>query len=120
MTNREPVNGLNGITVQMACPEYLRLHQHYDAALRRWAQSELSSHRPGLIDASARLAEVVRQKALDGERKPYGGCVFMSRIVPPATRGANLVADRTSATAVRSDPEVRQPGVGITFEDAAA
>jgi hypothetical protein len=25
----------------------------------------LSSHRPGLIDASARLAEVVRQKALD-------------------------------------------------------
>ena len=27
----------------------------------------------------------------------------MSRIVPPATRGANLVADRTSATAVRSD-----------------
>jgi hypothetical protein len=56
---------LNGITVQMSCPEYLRLRQHYDAALQRWAQIELSSYRPGLIDASARLAELVRQKALD-------------------------------------------------------
>jgi hypothetical protein len=51
---------LNCITVRMSCPEYLRLCQHYDAALRRWAQIDLSSHRPEVFDASARLAEVIR------------------------------------------------------------
>jgi hypothetical protein len=56
---------LNGITVQMSCSEYLRIRQHYDAALRRWAQIELSSHKFEVFDASARLADKVRQKALD-------------------------------------------------------
>jgi predicted ArsR family transcriptional regulator len=55
---------LNSITVQMSCLQYLRLRQHYDAALRRWAQLELSAHDPDVLDASARLAEVVRQKGL--------------------------------------------------------
>jgi hypothetical protein len=59
------VTRLNSITVQMSCPEYLRLRQHYDVALQRWAETELSSDRPEVIVASARLAEVIRQKALN-------------------------------------------------------
>jgi hypothetical protein len=58
------ITRLNGITVLMSCPQYLRLHQHYDAALRRWAHFELSSHGSEVIDASARQAEKVRQTAL--------------------------------------------------------
>jgi hypothetical protein len=47
----------------MACFEYDRLRQHYEASLRRWGQVLLS---PGVepIGAAARLAAEVKQKAL--------------------------------------------------------
>ena len=83
----------NGITLPMSCPEYLRLRQHYDAALRPWAQIEVSSHEFEVIGASARMAEKVRRRHWTRETRPVRGCVFMGRIVPPATRGANLVAN---------------------------
>ena len=90
---------LNGITVQMSCPEYLRLRQHYDAALRRWAQIELSSHRPGLIDASARLAEEVRQKALDERNEANERMRLHEQNCPTCHPRRKPVADRTSVTA---------------------
>jgi hypothetical protein len=84
-------------------PEYLRLRQHYDEALRRWAQIELSSYRPGLIDASARLAELVRQKALDEKNAAIQRMRFHEQNCPTSTRGANLVANSTSVSTGGSD-----------------
>jgi hypothetical protein len=49
----------------MLCPEYLRLRQLYEAALRRFTHIELSSHGRDLSDTSARLAAEIKQKALD-------------------------------------------------------
>jgi len=54
-----------GITLHMLCPEYNRLRQLYEAALRRWTHIELSSHGRELSDASARLAAEIKQNALD-------------------------------------------------------
>jgi hypothetical protein len=48
-----------------SCSEYLRLRQHYEAALRRWAQVELPSKKREVFDAPARLAAEVKQKALN-------------------------------------------------------
>jgi hypothetical protein len=53
------------ISVQMLCPENVRLRQLYEAALRRWEQSELSSKKGDLSDASRRLALDVEKKALE-------------------------------------------------------
>jgi hypothetical protein len=64
LEDRAGLIGLNRITVQMLCLQYLRLRQIYDAAFRLWAQIELSSHRPEVIGATARLAAEIRQKAL--------------------------------------------------------
>lgn len=50
-----------GITVQMSCPEYLRLRQHYELALRRWAHVEWSSRG----DTPARLALAIRETAMN-------------------------------------------------------
>jgi hypothetical protein len=46
----------------MACPEYIRLRQHYEASLRQWRQIPVST--AAAIDAQARLAAEVKQKAL--------------------------------------------------------
>jgi hypothetical protein len=47
----------------MACPEYIRLRQHYDAALRHWGQIFLLPEAaPG---EPARLAAAVKLKALE-------------------------------------------------------
>jgi hypothetical protein len=46
------------IFVVMPCPEYLRLEQRYEVALRNWVQS-LASSQPNYLAAQA------RQKALD-------------------------------------------------------
>jgi hypothetical protein len=46
----------------MSCPEYVRLRQHYETALRHWGQVLLS---PGAaIGAPARLAIEIKEKAL--------------------------------------------------------
>ena len=46
-----------------ACSEYLRLHRHYEAALRRWEQVEWASNKNRLLDTSAtRLAAEVKRK----------------------------------------------------------
>jgi hypothetical protein len=47
----------------MARPEYVRLHQLYEAALRRWGQVILSSQ--GTTGTPARLAALIRQKAVE-------------------------------------------------------
>ena len=60
------------IKVHVACPEYLRLSGHYEAALRRWEQIELASNRDGFVDTSAnRLAAEVRYKALHERNAAY-------------------------------------------------
>jgi dihydroorotase-like cyclic amidohydrolase len=46
------------------CYQYMRLRQHYEAALRRWEQIELVSNKNGFLDTSAnRLALEVWYKA---------------------------------------------------------
>jgi hypothetical protein len=46
----------------MACDEYIRLRQHYEAALRHWGHFLLSPE--AAIGAAARLAAEIKQKAL--------------------------------------------------------
>jgi hypothetical protein len=48
----------------MACYEYIRLRQHYEASLRHWGHVLLSSGAEP-IGAPARLAAEVKQKALE-------------------------------------------------------
>jgi hypothetical protein len=47
----------------MPCTWYVRLRQLYEAALRRLAEVELSSHGPELFDGLARLMVEIRRKA---------------------------------------------------------
>lgn len=54
----------------MLCSEYLRLRQHYEAALRRWAQVELSSNKRELFDTPARLAAEVKKCVPQTLRRP--------------------------------------------------
>jgi hypothetical protein len=49
----------------MFCPEYVRLRQLYEAALRHWGQTLLSSKSHELFGAPARYAAQLKQKALD-------------------------------------------------------
>jgi hypothetical protein len=53
------------ISVQMGCSEYARLSQHYEAALRRWAQAESCSDKSEPFDAPRRLAIEIEKKALE-------------------------------------------------------
>jgi hypothetical protein len=54
------------ITVHVACYQYLRLRQHYEAALRRREQVEWASNKNRFVDTSAnRLAAEVKYKALE-------------------------------------------------------
>ena len=48
----------------MSCPEYLRLREHYEAALLRWVQIDLSFSGSEFINVSAMLLEGVKQQAL--------------------------------------------------------
>jgi hypothetical protein len=50
------------INQTMACPEYIRLRQHYEASLRHWGHVLLSPE--AAIGAPARLAAEVKEKAL--------------------------------------------------------
>lgn len=54
-----------GISMQVLCPENVRLRQLYEAALRRWSQAELPSKKSDLSDVSRRLALEVEKKALE-------------------------------------------------------
>jgi dihydroorotase-like cyclic amidohydrolase len=57
------------ITMHVECYQYMRLRQHYEAALQRWEQIELVSNKNGFLDTSAnRLAVEVWYKAQE-ERK---------------------------------------------------
>jgi hypothetical protein len=47
----------------MPCPEYLRLRQHYEVAIRRWGQVLLSPQ-TNLVGVLFRHAEEINQKAL--------------------------------------------------------
>ncbi len=50
--------------MHVPCPEYVRLLQHYVAALRRLEQIEAASNRKGFVDTSAKfLAAEVKRKA---------------------------------------------------------
>jgi hypothetical protein len=52
------------ITVHVECYQYMRLRQHYEAALRRWEQIELVSNKNAFLHTSAnRLAVEVWYKA---------------------------------------------------------
>ena len=48
----------------MSCPEYNRLRQHYEAAIRHWGRVILSPD-DNLVGALARQAAEIRQKAFD-------------------------------------------------------
>jgi hypothetical protein len=48
----------------MPCPEYLRLRQHYEAALRHWGHVMLSPD-AHLVGALSRRAAEIKQKAFD-------------------------------------------------------
>jgi hypothetical protein len=48
----------------MLCPEYKRLLQHYEAALRRWGQVLLATD-SNLVGAAARQAAAIRQTAFE-------------------------------------------------------
>jgi hypothetical protein len=52
----------------MRCSEYVRLRQHYEAALRSWAQLELPAEY-GFLDAAVLLA--VKQKAFEERNAAY-------------------------------------------------
>jgi hypothetical protein len=59
-------------SVRMRCSEYVRLRQHYEAALRRWAQLGLSAeeeHKEDFVDTTVRLA--VKQKAFEERNAAY-------------------------------------------------
>jgi hypothetical protein len=60
----------------MHCPEYNRLREHYETALRRWAQIELSSNKSGLFDSSRRLALEIEKKALEERNAAYARMVL--------------------------------------------
>ena len=66
----------------MACAEYLRLNQHYGAALRRWAQIESSSNKSELFDARKRQALEIEQTALNERNAAYERMVFHEQSCP--------------------------------------
>jgi hypothetical protein len=68
------------ISPSMACAEYVRLHQIYEAALRRWDQTVLSSQ--GTIGTAASLAAQVRKKALE-ERNAASERIDLHRLTCP-------------------------------------
>jgi hypothetical protein len=65
----------------MACPEYIRLHHHYEAALRHWGHVLLS---PVTVptDATARLAAEVKQKAFEERNAAYDRMCLHKKTCP--------------------------------------
>jgi hypothetical protein len=67
------------ILLSMACPEYLRLEEQYEAALRNWVQSMASFGQPKYLTVRA------RQKALD-ERNTAKNLVWVHEESCPICR----------------------------------
>ena len=67
----------------MACAEYLRLNQHYGAALRRWAQTIF-------VSKTIESYVPVRLRTLHERNAAKERMVLQSRIVRSATARANL------------------------------
>jgi hypothetical protein len=55
----------------MECSEYLQLSQRYGAALRRWAQAELSLKKSDLPETIRRLGQEIERKALEEKNAAY-------------------------------------------------
>jgi hypothetical protein len=70
------------INSTMDCHEYNRLRQHYETALRRWAQIELSSSKSELVDARKRQALEIEQTALNERNAAYERMVFHEQSCP--------------------------------------
>jgi hypothetical protein len=51
--------------MEVLCSEHSRLLQHYEAALRRWAQVEWSSNKNEPNALLRVTAEIIKKKALD-------------------------------------------------------
>jgi hypothetical protein len=66
----------------MHCPAYNRLRQHYETALRRWAQIESSSNKSELFDARKRQALEIEQTALNERNAAYERMVFHEQSCP--------------------------------------
>jgi hypothetical protein len=67
------------IDLTMACPEYIRLRQHYEASLRHWGLVLLSPIAEP-IGTVARLAVEIKQKALAERNAASTEWVFTSRL----------------------------------------
>jgi hypothetical protein len=79
----------------MHCPGYNRLRQHYETALRRWAQIELSSNKSELFDSSMRLRLEIEKKALDERNAAYERMVFHEQSCPICNRQHKRKIHRT-------------------------
>jgi hypothetical protein len=66
----------------MLCPEYLRLQQHYEVAIRQWGHIVLSPDGK-LVGALARQAAEIRQKAF-AERDLAKGRLSIHKVTCPA------------------------------------
>jgi hypothetical protein len=60
----------------MLCAKYLQLSQHYEAALLRWRQVELSLNKSELSDATRRLSQEIEKKALEERNAAYARMAF--------------------------------------------
>jgi hypothetical protein len=74
------------MTPTMPCPEYARLRQLYEAALRHWGQILLSSEGTELVGAPGRLAAELKQKALY-ERDAANGRMRLHKQDCPVCKG---------------------------------
>ena len=60
----------------MECSEYVRLNQRYGAALRRWAQAELSLNKSDLPESIRRLGQEIERRALEEKNAAYARMVL--------------------------------------------
>ena len=58
------------------CAEYVQLRQRYGAALRRWAQAELSLSKGDLPMSIRRLGQEIERKALEEKNAAYSRMVL--------------------------------------------
>jgi hypothetical protein len=70
------------ISVQVLCPEHSRLLQHYEAALRRWAQAEWSSNRNEPNELLRVSEGIKKKKALDERDAARGRLNLHERTCP--------------------------------------
>jgi hypothetical protein len=79
----------------MSCPEYNRLRQHYEAAIRHWGRVILSPD-DNLVGALARQAAEIRQKAYverDAAKKRLSDHGFACPVCNPKRRAARRSVD---------------------------